>query len=85
MPEFRSGTGRSCSGGMVITSDTASTTMPIELGGEEIAQAGVDGPAARWQRCGRRAVPCRAGLDGCLQAHSGYSLVVLGVKTILAQ
>ena len=51
-----------------------------ELEGEELAQAGVDGPGAGWQRCG-----CRAGLDGCLQAHGGNSLVVLGVQTILAR
>ena len=115
---------RSCSGVRVITSDTASTTMPItrlpmlstitavkltvsslnlsrmstmgtiaprrqdldaaflgpELIGEELAQAGVDGPGAGWQRC-----DCRADLDGCLQAHGGNSLVVLGVQTILAR
>ena len=42
-------------------------------------QAGADGAGAWWERRG-----CRAGLGGCLQAHGGNALAVLGVEPILA-
>ena len=81
MPGLNPGSGRSCSGVWVNTSDIASNTMPNELDGEEIAQDGVDGS--------RRPVvalrlPCRSGwMDAC-RAIVSYTLVVLGLGAILA-